>query len=605
MIVPMQKYTFLVFHADYHPFLRGLRKIGVVDVVRRTKALSEEATERLLLQRQVSEVIKQLRRRKIEPAESPSTFSHGSEVMERFRELQAETETLQQQLASLNKQIAATEPWGDYDPAVFEKLRKAGLQIHFYTVAPRRFSQEWLNQYKIGIVSETPGTIYFILVTEPGEELPELPAELVKGPEKPLSHLYQRKEELNDRLSEISAELDRMAATTIPLLEQYAHQLSSEMEYSVVVSNTLSEADDKLKILEGFAPIEAAEEVEKFCQANDIFFLKSDPSPDERVPILLRNGNFARLFEPISRLFSLPKYTELDLTPFFAPFFMMFFGFCLGDAGYGLVVLLGATLYKKFKAPASLKPYLSLAQYLGLATVIFGIISGTFFGINLIEANIPALQNVKKYFLDSNKMLVLALILGGVQIVFGMIVKVMNITRQQGFKYALSTIGWLIVIIGLVVRQGLISASILPPEDQLVTYSVLGVGGVLIFLLNDPDANVFVRVGKGIWDVYGVVTGIFGDLLSYIRLFALGISSAILGLVINSVGMSMLGIPYLGPVLFVVFLTIGHLANIAISSLGSFVHPMRLTFVEFYKNAGFTGGGKEYRPFAESSVAKN
>lgn len=605
MIVPMQKYTFLVFHADYHPFLKGLREIGVVDIVRRTKALSEEATERLLLQRQVSEVIKQLRRRKAEATEDKTTFSHGSEVMERFRELQAETETLQQQLASLGKEIAATEPWGDYDPAIFEKLRKAGLQIHFFTIAPRRFNQEWLNQYKIGIVSETPGTVYFILITEPGEELPELPAELVKGPEKPLSRLMQRKEELNARLNEINAELDRLAATAIPLLEQYAHQLSSEMEYSVVVSNTLSEADDKLKILEGFAPVEAAEEVEKFCQANDIFFLKSDPSPDERVPILLRNGSFARLFEPISRLFSLPKYTELDLTPFFAPFFMMFFGFCLGDAGYGLIVLLGATLYKKFKAPASLKPYLSLAQYLGLATVIFGIISGTFFGINLIEANIPALENVKKYFLDSNKMLVLALILGGVQIVFGMMVKVMNITRQQGFKYALSTIGWLIVIIGLVVRQGLISAGILPAEDKWVMYGVLGVGGVLIFLLNDPDANVFVRVGKGIWDVYGVVTGIFGDLLSYIRLFALGISSAILGLVINSVGMSMLGIPYIGPVLFVVFLTIGHLANIAISSLGSFVHPMRLTFVEFYKNAGFTGGGKEYRPFAESSVAKN
>ncbi|MGC8866313.1 MAG: V-type ATP synthase subunit I [Bacteroidales bacterium] len=601
----MHKYTFLVFHADYHPFLKGLREMGVVDIVRRTKALSEEATERLMLQRQVSEVIKQLRRRKTEAGEEKPPFSHGSEVMERFRELQAETETLQQQLASLNKEIAYTEPWGDYDPTIFEKLRKSGLHIHFYTIAPRRFNQDWLNQYKIGVVNETPGTIYFILITEPGEELPEWAAEMVKRPEKPLSHLMKRKEELNSRLSEIDAELDQLAATSIPLLEQYAHQLSSEMEYSVVVSNTLSEADDKLKILEGFAPVEAAGEVEKFCQAHDIFFLKSDPAPDERVPILLRNGSFARLFEPISRLFSLPKYTELDLTPFFAPFFMMFFGFCLGDAGYGLVVLLGATLYKKFKAPASLKPYLSLAQYLGLATVIFGIISGTFFGINLIEANIPALENVKKYFLDSNKMLVLALILGGVQIVFGMIVKVMNITRQQGFKYALSTIGWLIVILGLLTRQMLISSGIIPAEDKWVMYGVLGVGGALIFLLNDPDANVFIRVGKGIWDVYGVVTGIFGDLLSYIRLFALGISSAILGLVINSVGMSMLGIPYLGPVLFVVFLTIGHLANIAISSLGSFVHPMRLTFVEFYKNAGFTGGGKEYRPFADSSVAKN
>lgn len=605
MIVPMHKYTFLVFHADYHPFLKGLREIGVVDVVRRTKALSEEATERLLMQRQVSEVIKQLRRRTIEPSEEKPPFNDGSEVMDRYRELQAETETLNQQLNILNKEIAAAEPWGDYDPSVFNNLRKAGLHIHFYTITPRRFNPDWVNQYKIGVVNETPGMVYFILITEPGEEIPELPAEPVKGPDKPLSLLYHRREELHARINAISAELDQMAATCIPLLEEHNHKLASEMEYNIVVSNTLSEADDKLKILAGFAPVEAAAEVEKFCNENDIFFLKTDPSPDEKVPILLRNGSFARLFEPISRLFSLPKYTELDLTPFFAPFFMMFFGFCLGDAGYGLIVLLGATLYKMFKAPASLKPYLTLAQWLGLATVIFGIVSGTFFGINLIEANIPLLENVKKYFLDSNKMLILALILGGVQIVFGMMVKVMNITRQQGFKYALSTIGWLIVIIGLVIRQLLISQKILPAEDKEVLYAVLGVGGVLIFLLNDPDANVFVRVGKGIWDVYGVVTGIFGDLLSYIRLFALGISSAILGLVINSVGMSMLDIPYVGPVVFVIFLTIGHVANIAISSLGSFVHPMRLTFVEFYKNAGFTGGGKEYRPFSGQPAVKN
>ena len=107
------------------------------------------------------------------------------------------------------------------------------------------------------------------------------------------------------------------------------------------------------------------------------------------------------------------------------------------------------------------------------------------------------------------------------------------------------------------------------------------------------------RIGKGLWDVYGMATGIFGDLLSYIRLFSLGISSSILGIVINNVAMSILGIPYIGPLLFVVFLVIAHLGNIAISSLGAFVHPMRLTFVEFYKNAGFKGGGKQYKPFAE------
>ena len=120
--------------------------------------------------------------------------------------------------------------------------------------------------------------------------------------------------------------------------------------------------------------------------------------------------------------------------------------------------------------------------------------------------------------------------------------------------------------------------------------------GMIVFFSN-PKGNIFASIGKGIWDLYGI-TGIFGDVLSYIRLFALGVSSTILGYVINSMALQIKEIPYVGIILFVIFLILGHTGNILISSLGSFVHPMRLTFVEFYKNAGFEGGGKEYKPFS-------
>jgi len=99
--------------------------------------------------------------------------------------------------------------------------------------------------------------------------------------------------------------------------------------------------------------------------------------------------------------------------------------------------------------------------------------------------------------------------------------------------------------------------------------------------------------------MYNTITGIFGDLLSYIRLFALGIASSILGLVINQMAISFGSAKYIGPVIFILFVVVGHTANLAISSLGAFVHPMRLTFVEFYKNAGFKGGGKPYQPFSK------
>ena len=121
-----------------------------------------------------------------------------------------------------------------------------------------------------------------------------------------------------------------------------------------------------------------------------------------------------------------------------------------------------------------------------------------------------------------------------------------------------------------------------------------------MFLFSDPDINIFARFGKGIWDLYSAITGIFGDVLSYIRLFALSASGGILGYVINSISLPVLhSVPVLGPILFIIIMVIGHGANIALSGLGAFVHPMRLTFVEFYKNAGFEGGGKKYKPYAK------
>jgi V/A-type H+-transporting ATPase subunit I len=297
-------------------------------------------------------------------------------------------------------------------------------------------------------------------------------------------------------------------------------------------------------------------------------------------------------------MFSLPDYHELDLTVFFAPFFMMFFGFCLGDAGYGLLFLIGAGLYK-FKAPEDFKPYLSLVQILGLATIIFGTISGTFFGINLIQADIPMLDNVRNLFLNPDKMFYLAIVLGALQIIFGLFIKAGNQTKQYGFSYALSTIGWLIVLLGSVIYVLLTKTGVIQP-NQSILYAIISLGVFFILFFSDPGVNVFSRIGKGVWDIYSTVTGIFGDLLSYIRLFALGLSSGILGFVINDIGLQILGSSkILGPVFFVVFLILGHTLIILISSLGSFVHPMRLTFVEFYKNAGFKGGGGEYKPFSK------
>jgi V/A-type H+-transporting ATPase subunit I len=370
-----------------------------------------------------------------------------------------------------------------------------------------------------------------------------------------------------------------------------------------VAKNAQEVADGKTKILEGWVPDSKKEQIIQFLNNNETYYYIEDATPDEPVPVLLKNNRFGKLFEPIGKLFSLPSYSELDLTVLFAPFFMLFFGFCLGDAGYGLLFILGAGLYK-IKAKQEIKPMLSLVQILGMATVLFGIISGTFFGINLIDAEIAILKNYKELFLEPDNMFNLALVLGALQIVFGIAVKAANQIKQYGIMHALATFGWLIILVGSAIYFLLTESGYLASNSAII-YSIISLGGFLILFFSDVNKGIAVRIGKGVWDIYSTVTGIFGDLLSYIRLFALGLSSAILGFVINDIALQILdSSPIIGPVFFVIFLLLGHGLNILISSLGSFVHPMRLTFVEFYKNAGFTGGGKAYNPFSKALETK-
>ncbi|NLN94768.1 MAG: hypothetical protein GX128_01165 [Bacteroidales bacterium] len=593
----MKKYTFLVYHEDYQIFLEKLRKVGVVDIVERTKNMDDETRVQLMEQRAIQETIKLLNRRRIASKDSPSPETDGIAIVEKVRELLNEEDGFEQQLNSVNKEISNLEPWGDFSLGTLENLKKADLNVSFYIASAKRYNPEWENQYAIGVVRSTPTSVYFILVSDSDEPV-ELSAEEVKAPELSVTEVIKRRDAILERKKKVADMLDEFAATSIPVLEETLQKLKTKADFNRVISNTRVEADEKLMLLQGYVPESEEQKLIEFCEENKILYVEGQPEETDKIPILLQNKPFAKLFEPIGSLFSLPSYHELDLTQFFAPFFMMFFGFCVGDAGYGLLILILSLLLKR-KVDPSFRPYLSLAQYLGIGTVILGTLSGTFFGISLIDANIPFLSGMREYFLDSQKMFYLALILGCVQILFGLFVKILNITKQRGFKYAFSTLGWLVLFLGLIARVILVQTKILPEGEKIVLYSVLAVSGVFIFLLNDPNVNIFVRIGKGIWDIYGMATGLFGDILSYIRLFALGIASSILGFVINSVGLSLLETPYVGPVIFVIFLTLAHTLNILIASLGAFVHPMRLTFVEFFKYAGFNGGGKEYKPFTE------
>jgi V/A-type H+-transporting ATPase subunit I len=330
-----------------------------------------------------------------------------------------------------------------------------------------------------------------------------------------------------------------------------------------------------------------------------VYYTSEKPKPtDETVPVLLKNNKFARLFEPIGKMYELPNYHEIDITPFFAPFYLLFFGLCLGDAGYGLLLLIGALIARN-KVQPSFKPILTLGAVLGAMTVVCGTILGTLFGIELVKVEWAWLASFQQIMVSPDQMFNIALMLGGIQILFGMFIKAIGRVMRYGWAYSLETWGWIILLIGggswfyFGHQKGLLPQNI----SQILIYGVLGIWALFALILNTPGRNPIINFGAGLWNTYNAVTGLVGDVLSYIRLFALGLCGAVTGLVFNDLGMSMRpDIPVIGHLIMLVILLFGHSINIFMSGLGAFVHSLRLTFVEFYKNVGFQGRGRVYNP---------
>lgn len=600
MIAKMKKLTFLVYHKEYDAFLKSIRDLGVVHVATKAQGSAENTAlqESIRLSARYTAAIKMLQGLNVQPAAAHTgDAGKGTEALAEIEDVQQQIQQVAHKLQAVEKELVQLEPWGDFDPKSVARLRDAGYQIDFYICSDKQFKEEWVDLYNATEINHVGSKLYFVTVMPKGENI-DLEVETAKLPDCSLSDLHVRKENLAKQSEALQARLKDLAASVVPDLQAAQAQVHSQIEFSKVVLNTDSLADNKLMLLQGWAPADCVSKIKDFLESKEVYYEVADPTPEDDVPILLDNKGFFRLFEPIMRLYMLPKYNELDLTPFFAPFFMLFFGLCLGDSGYGLFMLLAVTVYRLVakNISASMKPILTLVQLLGASTMVCGLLTGTCFGFNLYDIQLPLFQSLKEAIsLDNQQMFNLSLILGGVQIIFGMILKAVNQTIQFGFKYAVATIGWLFILVSTAIA---FAAPGFMPMGGTVHMVFLAIGVLMAYLYNSPGKNVFVNIGLGLWDSYNMATGLLGDVLSYVRLFALGLSGGILASVFNSlaVGMSPDNV-IAGPIVMVLIFVIGHAINMFMNVLGAMVHPMRLTFVEFFKNSGYEGGGKEYKPF--------
>ena len=600
MISKMKKLAFLIYHKDYDTFLEQVRNLGVVHVVTKSQgeAENQDLQATIRLSARYAAAIKLLEGMNVKAADKTSgNADKGEQVLDKLEALQQHDAETNHRIQAIEKEITAMEPWGDFKTESLKRLRDAGYELGFYICSDKVYDEEWETQYHAVVINHIGSKVYFVTVT-PVTETVSLDVESAKIADRSLSEIIQEKEKLDAERAETENAMKELAENSIPDLKAAQVRASQLVDFDKVKLSADSLAGNKLMLLEGWAPAENAQQLNDFLKSSEVYYEISDPVPGDNVPIQLNNKGFFKLFEPIMKLYMLPKYNELDLTPFFAPFFMLFFGLCLGDTGYGLFILLGISGYRliaKSISP-SMKPILTLVQLLGLSTAVCGLLTGTCFGFNLYDLHVPFIQKMKEVImLDNQQMFNLSLILGAIQIIFGMTLKAVNQAIQFGFKYAISTIGWLLVLVSTAVAFAAPSVMAMGGTLHL---AILAVGGLMVYLFNSPGKNIFLNIGLGLWDTYNMATGLLGDILSYVRLFALGLSGGILAGVFNSlaVGMSPDNV-IAGPIVMVLIFVIGHSINIFMNVLGAMVHPMRLTFVEFFKNSGYEGGGKEYKPF--------
>ncbi|GHV72246.1 V-type ATP synthase subunit I [Bacteroidia bacterium] len=597
MIAKMKKYTFLVHTTNFKPFLDRLQDVGAVHLTQTVCNIEGEEKKIfnwLRLCTEAIERISQYQKEKNYVTHHIRDDRKATYILKEYQKYVQELNILEADIQQRDKDYFDCLPWGNFDPELLQKLHANAINLQFFYCDNVLFDPQWQALYDLEIIQQTKQAMYFVVVTN-GNDKVMLAANEVTLPTISLERQLKELDDLKVRRATINKHFKELIPY-LPTLEAEKLRLMNALTFDRAEQCTDSSCDDQLRILTGFVPEEKETALKAMLESDTTYYFEEAPSIEEDIPILLKNNRFTKLFEPITKIFALPSYAELDLTPFLAPFFMLFVGFCAGDAGYGLLLVV-AGIFAKRKVSASFKPLVSLIQWLGVATILFGVLTGTFFGVELVK--VKALSFVKNFFFNQDSMMVLALALGAVQIVCGMILNAVNVARQHGVLFAIGKIGWIVLLLSSVVTFGLPMLNIVLISTALYAlYGLMGLSLIAIFFLNSPGKNPLIQFGLGLWDSYGMITGLLGDMLSYVRLFALGLTGGILGMVFNSLAVEMSpDIPVVGTLFTLFILIFGHSLNFALTMLGAFVHPVRLTFVEFYKNAGFNGGGRAYEPF--------
>ena len=595
MIVKMKKVTLLSLEKDKESFLSSLRALGVVHIknVTTPPASSLETIEGLIsdaknaieiLEANSEENIKELPKKNL---------SDAPEIAREIIFQSSEKKRLVDELIAVEKHIEWYKTWGSFNPSDIDRLKSKGIFVRLYRKGKNAF-KKLKTREDIHFISQSGQYVFFTQVTS--NEKKDLFFDEIKPLEKSQVEYCQECESLRKRIDKINARLNT-SARLISFLGLYLKDIEKKHTFLNVLHGMKEE--EKFSYLQGFCPIEKIKDLMVLAKRQKAGYLIEDPENSAEVPTLIRNPKWIKIIKPVFQFMNtIPGYGEYDISLCFLLFFSVFFAMLIGDAGYGLLFLTITFLARIKFRKAKPEPFI-LMYVLSCATIVWGAITGTWFGFEGI-AKLPFFNSLIieriNSFVGSNQqfMIYMCFVIGVIQLT---IAHLTIAFKKINSLIALSEIGWVLVLWGLFFTAGTL---VIEKEFPHFAGNLFIIGISLIVLFSNPQKNILKGIIASLANLPLKVVSSFADIVSYLRLFAVGYASTVLASTFNELAIGVGFDNTIATLSSALILFFGHMLNIILGFMAVIVHGVRLNMLEFSGQMGMEWSGKEYKPFCES-----
>ena len=637
MIVPMKKVSLIIRENKKDETLKKLRKLGIVHI-----EITEGSGERLASLREQIALLESAiftigKKNNVEPKDVDA--AEALSVATRIQALDAEKKQCGAERIALSSELDRLKSWGDIDPSSLSDLEAKGYEISFYEMPKAEYEllDESIKTVRIDV---TKSTVRFMLLKSNKEELDEAVTALntyrLALPQLSTSEMKQRLSDLSTHIDEID-ETIASNACYVESIKRAVGATEKEIEFETYATGMAdenlspeSEAPLSVSYFTGYIEAENLDKLKQTAQSNSWGLLVEEPSVEDNVPTKLKNNKFVSLIYPLTDfLGTVPGYFEYDISGWFLAFILIFFGIIFGDGGYGLLIcaIAAIPIIKSLIAKKQISPMFLLVGLFGLSTVLWGTFTCTWFGLSpeqlpawLKSLSIPVISNVyadKIWYpfwtngaaglTTAQNLQIFCFSLALIQLT---VAHIKGALRNKGSIKMLGDIGSILQLLGIyylvlslvvnaeVFSFGLIIGSI---PVGTVAIALIGIGFVLSFVFSNYEGSIIKSILSSLTNIVSVLLGVvnvFSDIVSYIRLWAVGLAGAAISATVNELAGPLLG-NFMFMILAIVLLVFGHGLNMILNVLSVIVHGIRLNTLEFSSHLDMSWSGHKFKPFKE------